>query len=213
MSEKKKKRRHTGSSKAAKAEFYARFVKAFFAERENVTRAYLAVKPHVKENSAASEGHKLLKVPEIQQAIAAEREAIRERYALRADRVIQELTRVAYFNAQRTIGPDGKMKKLHEIDEDTAAGLQVEFDGKGKVVRVRTPALGAKNTAVRQAVKITRLEDRPPPPPADPVEGAQVDQRDVARRMAFLLEKEAHTKEREGKPAPKAVRKKISVPA
>lgn len=208
-----KKKRHAGTAKAAQAEFHARFVKAYFASLENVTRAYLAVKPHVTKATAAVEGHKLLKLPKIHGAIAAERLAIRERHSLRADRVLQEITRMAYFNAQRAVGRNGKMKAWHLIDEDTAAGLQVEFDGSGNVLKVRTPASSAKNTAVRQAVRIARLEDRPPPPPPDPLGEEVVDKRDIARRMAFMLEEEAHTRSREANPTPKPVKKKVSVTA
>lgn len=208
-----KKKLHSGKSRATVRAFHDRFVKAFIATGENATQAYLKVKPHVAINTAGAEGHKLLKIPEIQRAIEKHRVDLRARFALTTDRVIQELARVAYFNPRRVVGEDGKAKKLHELDDDAAAAMQVELDGDGKVLKMRTPAPAAKNTAVKQAVKILRLEDRPPPPPPDPVDAEQFDKRDLARRMAFMLAEEAHTSEREGKPQPKAVRKKVSLPA
>ena len=195
------------------AALHDRFVKAYIAKGENATQAYLEVKPHVTVQTAGVEGYKLLKIPRIQKAIQEHREKLRARFALTTDRVIQELARVAYFNPGRAIGADGKPKALHELDEDTTAALQVEFDGKGNVLKVRTPPSSAKNTAVKQAVKILRLEDRPPPPPPEPLQASQVDQRNLARRMAFLLKQEAHRSSREANPDPKPVRKKITVQA
>ena len=184
------KKKHNGSSKRSVQERNARFVQAYIALGENATEAYLRINPKVARNSAASEGHKLLKLPEIHKAIEVERAKLRARFALTTERVVQELGRVAYFNPARLIGEKGKPKALHEIDEDTFAPLTLELDGSGKVLKVRTPPPSAKNTAVKQAVKILRLEDKPPPPPPDPSGQQQVhDPRETARRLAFLLRK------------------------
>ncbi len=209
----KKKAKRAGHRKDSKQAYHARFVKAYIAAGENGTQAVLAVKPALTPGSAAVESTRLLKLANVQKAIQQEREALRAKFALTTDRVVQELARVAYFNPRRMAGADGKVKQLHELDDDTAAALQLEVDGKGNVLKVRTPPPGAKNTAVEKAVKILRLYDKPPPPPpVDPATEGEVDQRDVARRMAFLLAREAHTSSRESKPAPKPVKKKVSLP-
>jgi hypothetical protein len=202
-------KRHTGSSKANKAAFHQRFVNAYFTERENATRAYLTVKPHVTERTASSEGHKLLRLPDIHEAIEKRREEIRQRFAFTADRVMQELSRLAYFNSSRMLNEKGKPKRLHELDEDTTAALTLEIDGKGKVLRVRTPPTSSKNTAVRQAVRILRLEDKPPPPPPDPAGDRVVDQRDTARRLAFMLKREDVAVAKDNAPAARKAKKKL----
>lgn len=203
------KARRSAQRPDSKAAYHARFVQAYIARGENGTQAVLAVKPNLTTGSAGVEATRLLKLANVQKAIEKARAELRAKFALTTDRVVQELCRVAYFNPSRVVG-----KKLAELDEDTAAPLTLELDGDGKVLKVRTPPPAAKNTAVKQAVKILRLEDKPPPPPpVDPSTEEHVDQRDVARRMAFLLAQEAHANEREARPAPKPVRKKVTLPA
>ncbi len=202
-----------GTSKASANERHARFVQTYIARGENATQAYLDISPKVTPGTAAVEGHRLLKLPKIQKAIEKARAELRAKFALTTDRVIQELARVAYFNPQRMAGEKGKAKQLHELDEDTAAALQIETDGDGNVLKVRSPAPSAKNTAVKQAVRILRLEDKPPPPPPEAADGRVEDPRDTARRMAFLLAKGAHA---EGKAQPEPAspkRKKQAAPA
>jgi phage terminase small subunit len=177
-----------GTSKAAAEERVARFVDAYFAEGENQTRAYLKIHPNVTYNTAATEGHRLLKDPKIHAAVEKRRAELRAKYALTSDRVIQEIARVGYFNPRRMFDDDGKGKKLHEIDDDTAAALTLELDGNGNVLKARTPTPAAKNTALEKGVKILRLYDKPPPPPPDEMGKPQVyDPQETARRMAFLL--------------------------
>lgn len=202
-----------GTGKAAVRERNALFVKAYLACGENATEAYLAVKPHVARNTAGAEGHKLLKLPEIQKAIEKHRAEQRVKFSLTSDRAMQELARVAYFDSRKVVKEDGEGKRLHEIDEDTAAGLTVELDGAGKVLRVRTVRPSEKNAAIEKAAKILRLYDRPPPPPPDDTgEQRQADPRETARRMAFLLARGAAADREQPKPAAKP-RKKLALPA
>jgi hypothetical protein len=203
----------SGTSQSSVRERHANFVHAYLANRENATQAYLAIKPHVSAKTAGVEGHRLLKLPSIQKAIDEVRAKLRAKYALTPERVAQELARLAYFNTKRMLDEKGKPKKLHEVDEDTAAALTLELDGDGNVLKVRTPPPAAKNTAVRQAVRILRLEDKPPPPPPESAGDQPVDWRDVARRTAFLIAKEAHEVDKEKVPAPKPVKKKVTIPA
>lgn len=189
-------RKQAGKSKATVAAFQAAFVEAYIALGENATRAYLTVRPDVKETTGAVEGHRLLKIPKVQQAIEKRRAAIRARFALTTDRVMQELARVAYFNPQALTDEHGKTKQLHELSEDAAAALSLVIDGKGNILQVRTPTPAAKNTAVEKAVKILRLYDKPPPPPPVDETGEQEDEREIARRAAFMLAREKHLKEK-----------------
>lgn len=209
-----KKKAQRGKSKASVTERQNRFVQAYIANGENATQAYLTVNPHVTTGSAGVEGHRLLKIPRIQQAIEKHRAELRLRFALTTDRVVQELARVAYFDPRRMLDEKGTPVPLHKLDDNTAAGLSLELDGDSKVLKMRTVRPSEKNTAVEKAVRILRLYDKPPPPPPELPGEEHVDQRDVARRMAFLLAQEAHTADRERKPAPAPVkRKKVSIPA
>lgn len=213
---KKKKRKQAGTSTKARQERHARFVDAYLANGENATQAYLAVNPGVANTTAATEGYKLLRIPDIHRVVEERRAALRARFALTSERVIQELGRIAYFDPRGVLDASGNARALHQIDDDTAAGLTLELDGDGKVLKMRTPPTGAKNTAVRLAAKILRLEDKPPPPPPDPETGSQAatDPRDTARRMAFLLARgQAATEKAEPRQVAKAVKKKAPLAA
>ncbi|SEH89382.1 terminase small subunit [Paraburkholderia hospita] len=80
---------------------------------------------------------KLLAQPKIQAALA---NAMRQRAArlqITQDRVLLEVARLAMFDIRKMLHPDGSMKAIDELDDDTAAsliGLDVfeEFAGAGE---------------------------------------------------------------------------------
>lgn len=208
------KRRHSGTSKAAIRERNERFVKAYLAKGENATEAYLAIKPDVARNSAATEGYKLLKLPEIQRAIEQYRAEQRQRFALTADRVLEELARVAYFTPKRLVDEQGKPIPLHRLDDATASALAaIEIEARGDGAQVTRWRPHNKTDAIEKAAKILRLYDKPPPPPpADDGELAE-DPRETARRLAFLLAQEAAAREKEQKRAAPKAKKKLTLAA
>lgn len=218
------KKKNSGTSKAAVRERNERFVNAYLSKGENATQAYLEIKPGVATNSAATEGYRLLKLPEVQKAIEKRRAEIRAQFALTTDRVFQEHARIAYFNPKRLVDANGKAVPLHELDDDTAAALshvevtETEIRGKGKDQVVVTRRIKGrpfnKPGTLREVSKILRLYDKPPPPPPDK-DGSQVaeDPRETARRMAFLLRAGAAADEKAlAKPA-RPAKKKLSLPA
>ena len=73
--------------------------------------------------TAGQIGLELLKKPEIAAAIAEAQRARSERTQITADRVLQELARLAFFDLRKAYKADGMLKLPHEIDDETAAGL------------------------------------------------------------------------------------------
>lgn len=216
--------RKSGTGQASVRERNGRFVKAYIAHGENATEAYLSIKPHVARTTAGVEGHRLLKLPQIQKAIAASRAALRAKFALTTDRVVQEQARIIYFNPKNLLDDKGKALPLHQVGDDTAAALSVvefnetEVRGKGKdkvtIHRKVKHRPYNKVSALNMANKILRIYDKPPPPPPEAIDQpAEVDRSDLARRLAFVLAEEAHTTEKKAAPAKPATKKKISVPA
>ena len=212
------KRRHNGTSKAAMRERNERFVNAYLSKGENATQAYLEIKPGVATNSAATEGYRLLKLPEIQRAIEQRRAEIRNRFALTAERVFQELGRVSYFDPRKLVDANGKPIPLHKLDDDTAAALsaiELEQRGEGKdAVAVTRWRPFDKMAALGRAVKILRLEDKPPPPPPD-ADGHQrtEDPRELAKRVAFLLRRGAVADVKAQEKPARPAKKKLALPA
>jgi|SRR5215471_3025720 len=87
----------------------------------NATQA--AIRAGYSEKTAGSVGHDLLKKPEIQTAIQAAMDARSERTEITADRVLQEIARLAFVDMRKFYREDGSFKGIHEFDDDTAAAL------------------------------------------------------------------------------------------
>lgn len=119
---------------------HERFVHEYLKD-SNGTRAFLAIKPHVKESTATVEASKLLRIPRIAEAIRnAQAEAIakvQKDTGITLERTLREIARLAYFHAGRLFDAKGNPLAVTELDDDTAAviaGLDVleEFEGAGK---------------------------------------------------------------------------------
>lgn len=99
-----------------------RFVEEYLVDL-NATQAYLRAGYRVKPTSARVQASRLLADPNIAEAIEAAKAARSERTQITADRVLQELARLAFVDVRRLYRDDGGMKAPHELDDDTAAAL------------------------------------------------------------------------------------------
>ena len=148
------------------ARFAAEYLKDF-----NATQA--AIRAGYAERSAGTEGHRLLKHPEISALIAPKREeAIIERaeainrMVLSAERTRLEIARIAYFDPRRLFDKEGRPLALTDLDDDTAAaiaGLEVveERDNEGNVCGyVKKWKLADKNSALDKAAKIAGMYEK-----------------------------------------------------
>jgi phage terminase small subunit len=87
----------------------------------NGTRA--AVAAGVPEKSASVTASRWLKNARIA-AIIAERQAQRAaKFEITADRVLQELAKLAYFDPGKLYDEDGKLKPVYELDDMTRAAV------------------------------------------------------------------------------------------
>src|SRR5690349_3808788 len=111
----------------------------------NATQA--AIRAGYSEATAYSQGQRLLKHVEVKKAIAAAKKERAERMAIKQDRVLAELARVAFFDMRRLYDAKGNLIPVHELDTDTAAALAgldvieqqtVEVDADGNVQPVPT---------------------------------------------------------------------------
>lgn len=127
--------------------FVLEYIKDF-----NATRAYLRVKPHVKETTAATEAGKLLGKPEIQAALQAASARLVEKMELTSERTLREIARLAYFDPRRLLDSQGRPKPLHELDDDTAAAIAG--------LEVQQIELGSGEYALPAVVKKYKLADK-----------------------------------------------------
>ena len=75
------------------------------------------------EKTAGQIGDDLLKKVQIAEAIAKARQERSERTRVTADRVVRELAFVAFSDIGKVMTPDGTLKPVHEIDEETRRAI------------------------------------------------------------------------------------------
>lgn len=97
-----------------------RFVDEYLVDL-NGTRA--AIRAGYSARTAASIANENLRKPEIAAAIDAARAEMQVRTEVTADRVIQELAKIAFLDVRKLFNADGSLKAVHELDDDTAAAL------------------------------------------------------------------------------------------
>lgn len=116
------------------------------------------------EHTAREIAAQLMAKPEVLAAIEqAKRERI-ERTEITADRVLQELARLAFSDPRKFYRPDGSMKAPHELDDDTAAtlasidvieitnGMAIEIPGLDLVDEIEPQAHGGGLRRQRKAL-------------------------------------------------------------
>lgn len=91
--------------------------------------------------TADRQGSRLLKNAEVSAAIATKLERRVAKLELTAERIDAERARCALYDPRKVYGPDGRLLKLHELDEDTARAISsVKFvtvtDEDGKVLEI-----------------------------------------------------------------------------
>jgi phage terminase small subunit len=98
----------------------AMFVSEFLVDG-NATAAARAAGYSAK--TAKAIGSENLAKPAIAAAIAEARAKRFARNDITAERILAELACVAFFDVRKALNPDGTMKPLSEIDDDTAAAI------------------------------------------------------------------------------------------
>jgi phage terminase small subunit len=97
-----------------------RFVDEYLVDL-NGTQA--AIRAGYSPRTAQEQASRLLSNVMVAAAITAGRQAQSDRTGITADRVLQEIARLAFSDIRKLFGPDGRLKPMHELDDDTAAAL------------------------------------------------------------------------------------------
>lgn len=119
-------------------------VKKMTAKQERFVAEYLidlnatqaAVRAGYSAKSADKQGYKMLCHPAIAAALSAKQGQRLKRLEITADRVLEEIAKVAFLDPRKLFTSDGSLVPIHELDDDTAAniaGLEVNelFEGEG----------------------------------------------------------------------------------
>lgn len=118
----------------------ALFIGQYLADADrNATRAAIAA--GVPERSAAVTASRWMKSPKVAAAIQEGTARIEAKLEVKAERVLRELAKLAFYDPRDLFDEKGQLKKFTELDEITraaVAGLDVEtreFEGEGPVVQ------------------------------------------------------------------------------
>lgn len=101
----------------------------------NATQA--AIRAGYSKKTAGVQGFELLKKPEIQAMVQKHQETRSVKTGITAERVLQELARIAFFDPRNMLNADGSPKPIQDLDDDTAAvlaGMDIaeEYEGSGE---------------------------------------------------------------------------------
>lgn len=119
------------------------FVAEYLANGFNATRA--AITAGYAKANADTQGSRMLAMPKIAAVIAARTSAMLAKREITAERVLDEIAKLAYRDPRKLFHRDGSLVPVHELDEENAsaiAGIEVieKVSGKGKkqlVVRLK----------------------------------------------------------------------------
>ncbi len=143
------KRVKAGTSKKSAEEKRKAFVEAYLSNGQNATQA--AVSAGFSARSAGVSGAKLLKDVRISSVLANRQAEIAKVTELNTERLVTEISRIAFSDARNIYHPDGRIKALHELDDATAAAVaSYEVDEKGAIKY----KFWDKNSAQERAAKI-----------------------------------------------------------
>lgn len=111
-----------GKSRRGAQARYAMFVEMYFIHKENATQAAIASGYSAK--TAGIQGYKLINLPQISAAIAKRRAELVKKCEFTAEEVIRSLARAVRFDPRKLYHPDGRLKTVPELDDETAMELE-----------------------------------------------------------------------------------------
>lgn len=102
----------------------------------NQTEAYKAAGYKCSDEIARRNASRLLTKVDISERMDELRRQIEEKFEISKNKILKELARIAFFDPKELFNPNGTLKKIDQLDEDTAAviaGLEVVtiYAGKG----------------------------------------------------------------------------------
>lgn len=137
----------------------------------NATDAYIKAGYKARGNSAEAAASRLLSNVKVAAFIDARRQKLAKPYELTQERLIQELSRIVYFDVRNLFNADGSLKEIRELDANTAAAISsvevVEMAGGASIggeegvkhvpMYTKKVRIIDKNTAIRNAMQYLGL--------------------------------------------------------
>jgi phage terminase small subunit len=116
----------------------------------NATAAYLRAGYTARGNSAEAAASRLLSNVKVQSIVQQKQREIAGRCEVTAEKVIREVSAVAFSDVRKLFNADGSLKQVHQLDDATAAAIAtIEVDASG----VRKIKVWDKNSAHERLCK------------------------------------------------------------
>jgi phage terminase small subunit len=157
-------RRRMASDLTPKQEKFARK----YVELGNASEAYRQSydAENMSNEAIHQEAYQLTTHPQVSLRIFQLQELARKRHQVTVDRVVAEYAKLAFLDVRKAFDEEGRLKPIHEIDDDTAAaiaGLEVEslFEGRGEdreqIGRLHKLKLADKKGALDSLAKYLKM--------------------------------------------------------
>ena len=82
-----------------------------------------AIRAGYSPRSAETNGTRMLRNAQVDAAVRAAKADQLARAKLTADDIVRELQKIAFLDPRKAFNADGSLKAIHELDDDTAAGV------------------------------------------------------------------------------------------
>jgi phage terminase small subunit len=89
----------------------------------NATAAYIRAGYSARRHAAESAASRLLSNVEVQKAITQKQKKLTGKCDVTAEKVIREVSAVAFFDVRKLFNADGSLKSIDELDDRTAAAI------------------------------------------------------------------------------------------
>jgi len=189
MTKPKAKRTKAGTAKRSAEDKKRLFVEAYLSNNGNLTQSALAA--GYSKGGAAKQGYRKSKDPQIMSMIGQAQKEVLQKYRLTAEDVFRSIAQELHFHPARLYNEDGSLKKITELDDDTAmalSGIEVQESAGGDEMPVITRKVkwSTKSQAREQLIKILGMYKEKEPEAPD-VGSVTHDIIEGARAIAFVL--------------------------
>lgn len=122
----------------------------------NATKA--AIRAGYSAKTAQMQASRLLSNVMVMNLVSAKRQNLQKATDITAERVLQEVAKLAFFDVRKLLNSDGSPKAITELDDDTARAIQgVELqtvkEGENEFALVRKYKVADKNAALEKLMK------------------------------------------------------------
>lgn len=151
-----------------------------------------AIKAKYSKKSAAAQATRLLKIAKIKDRIDELLTQTTDKLQITRERIMAEYAKLAFLNPKKFYNTNGTVKKIHSMDDDTAAAITsietLSLGNKKKYGRITKIKASDKRGALDSLAKAMGMfteKHEHSGPGGKPL----VDERELAARIAFALRK------------------------